>query len=35
MAKLEELSAGASVRGVAGEAIATIVNTTWYGIELR
>jgi superfamily II DNA or RNA helicase len=31
MAKLEELSSGASVRGVAGDAIATIVNVSWYG----
>jgi hypothetical protein len=31
MAKLEELSSGASVRGVAGDAIATIVNVNWYG----
>ena len=31
MAKLEELSTGAAVRGVAGDAIATIVNVNWYG----
>jgi len=31
MAKLEELSSGAAVRGIAGEAIATIVNASWYG----
>src|SRR5947209_17004328 len=31
MAKLEELSSGASVRGIAGDAIATIVNVNWYG----
>src|SRR6266436_8628391 len=31
MAKLEELSSGASVKGVAGDAIATIVNVNWYG----
>jgi hypothetical protein len=31
MAKLEELSTGAAVRGVAGTAIATIVNVNWYG----
>src|ERR1700740_3516544 len=31
MARLEELSAGGSVRGIAGDAIATIVNINWYG----
>src|SRR6266849_1318062 len=31
MTRLEELSAGASVRGVVGDAIATIVNVNWYG----
>jgi SNF2 family DNA or RNA helicase len=31
MAKLEELSSGASVKGIAGDAIATIVNVNWYG----
>jgi len=31
MAKLEELSTGASVKGIAGNAIATILNLNWYG----
>ncbi len=33
MAKLEQLSAGASVKGIAEGAIATIVNVNWYGLN--